>query len=209
MDQGLLKLVSAPSARDGGGGGGGRRGGDGGAGGGMQLPPHSLSSGLDSVDEVQEEKEEDEWGAEELEEELRHRMAALALALASCPNAADAQDADPHMHGSGAIDSPAPFAHDISCSGANCVPLFFLLFPLFFLLLSLAVWLFSLLDVASFCACAHAVELQSEARTSKIEREGCAAMLVAVQLNKAEVAQEVVLAAGMALVSKKTYIEVK
>ena len=132
MDQGLLKLVSAPSARDGGGGGGGRRGGDGGAGGGMQLPPHSLSSGLDSVDEVQEEKEEDERGAEELEEELRHRMAALALALASCPNAADAQDADPHMHGSGAIDSPAPFAHDISCSGANCVPLFFFCCFLFF-----------------------------------------------------------------------------
>jgi len=58
-------------------------------------------------------------------------------------------------------------------------------------------WFFSLIDGASSSSCAHAVERRSEARTSKIEREGCAAMLLAVQLNRAEVAQEVVLVAGM------------
>ena len=120
MDQGLLKLVSAPSARGGGGGGGG--------GGEVKLPPQScLSSGLlDSVVEVQEEKEKDERGAEELEEELRHRMAALALALASCPNTTGPLDADPPIRG--AVDSRAPRAHDSSCSGARCVPFFFLFF---------------------------------------------------------------------------------
>ena len=119
MDQGLLKLVSAPSARGGGGGGGGGE---------VKLPPQScLSSGLlDSVVEVQEEKEKDERGAEELEEELRHRMAALALALASCPNTTGPLDADPPIRG--AVDSRAPRAHDSSCSGARCVPFFFLFF---------------------------------------------------------------------------------
>jgi hypothetical protein len=34
-------------------------------------------------------------------------------------------------------------------------------------------------------------------------------MLLAVQLNRAEVAQEVVLVAAMVLVSKRTYVEVK
>jgi hypothetical protein len=119
VDQGLLKLVSAPSARGGGGGGGGGE---------VKLPPQScLSSGLlDSVVEVQEEKEKDERGAEELEEELRHRMAALALALASCPNTTGPLDADPPIRG--AVDSRAPRAHDSSCSGARCVPFFFLFF---------------------------------------------------------------------------------
>jgi len=44
---------------------------------------------VDCIDEVQEEKKEDERGEEELEEERRLRMEALALAHASCPHATD------------------------------------------------------------------------------------------------------------------------
>ena len=55
----------------------------------MHLSLQSLSPCVDCIDEVQEEKKEDERGEEELEEERRLRMEALALAHASCPHDTD------------------------------------------------------------------------------------------------------------------------